>query len=233
MRIILLGGPGAGKGTQAKHICDEYGIPQISTGDMLREACNSQSEEGLSIQKAMQSGVLISDEIILKLVKQRITKPDCTDGYLFDGVPRTVQQAKELIEAKIGVDVVIDITVSDEEIIRRISGRRVHQASGRIYHIEFYPPKQPNVDDVTGELLTQRSDDTEETVRKRLSVYHSLTSPLGQFYKELFSRQEYSNSRYVKINGEGNSENTRDEIFSALHPKTADKKNNRCGGNKL
>lgn len=221
MRIILLGGPGAGKGTQAKYLCKEYGIPQISTGDMLRDACNSPSEEGLAIQEAMQVGGLVSDEIILKLVKQRIKNPDCVNGYLFDGFPRTIGQAKELLNSKIEIDAVIEIDVSDKEIIRRISGRRVHQASGRIYHIEFYPPKQPNVDDVTGEPLTHRSDDTKETVQKRLAVYHSQTAPLARFYKDLFEKTEYSHCRYIKVNGEGSSNATREAIFSTLPAKTA------------
>lgn len=184
MRIILLGAPGAGKGTQAKVIMDNLGIPQISTGDMLRAAVKAGTELGLKAKDIMAAGGLVSDDIIIGLVKDRITQPDCKNGYLFDGFPRTIPQAQALMEAGIVIDRVIEIDVPDAEIINRLSGRRVHPDSGRVYHIEHNPPKKSGLDDVSGEPLVQREDDKEDTVRKRLEVYHSQTKPLVNFYQQ-------------------------------------------------
>lgn len=216
MRIILLGGPGAGKGTQAKYIQQKFSIPQISTGEMLRAVCNEPSEQGLAIKKSMNNGELVSDETILQLVKRRIESADCVKGFLFDGFPRTMEQAHTLVNEKIHVDAVIEIDVNDDEIIRRITGRRVHQPSGRTYHVDFYPPKQPNIDDVTGEVLTQRPDDTLETVRNRLAVYHTQTAPLTKFYKQLSKSEQVNAPLYIKVNGDSSAEDTRDSIFTAL-----------------
>lgn len=216
MRIILLGGPGAGKGTQAKHLAQKFGIPTISTGDMLRAACDDSTEQSLAIKQAMSSGELVSDEIILALVQHRIKDSDCSNGFLFDGFPRTIAQAKALEEANVTVNAVIEIDVADKEIIRRISGRRVHQASGRTYHVDFYPPKHPDMDDVTGEALIQRLDDAEETVRNRLAVYHKQTSPLRDFYQQWSKADDTGKSRYIKINGNGTAIETKEAIFSAL-----------------
>lgn len=184
MRIILLGAPGAGKGTQAQTIMDKLGIPQISTGDMLRAAVKAGSPLGLKVKGIMDSGGLVSDDIIIDLVKERIAQPDCKKGFLFDGFPRTLPQAQALMDAGVKIDRVIEIDVPDQEIISRLSGRRVHPASGRVYHTEHNPPKQPGLDDVTSEPLVQREDDKEETVRKRLAVYHEQTKPLVTFYKQ-------------------------------------------------
>jgi len=214
--MILLGGPGAGKGTQAKNINQKFNIPQISTGEMLQAVCKEPSEQGLAIKEAMNLGELVSDDIILQLVQQRIEQPDCENGFLFDGFPRTRAQANALVAENIHIDLVIEIDVKADEIIRRISGRRVHQASGRTYHVEFYPPKQPNIDDITGESLTQRSDDTEETVQKRLSLYHELTSPLRQFYEQWYKSDDANSPRFIKIDGNGSAAETRDLLFSAL-----------------
>lgn len=183
MRVILLGAPGAGKGTQAKLIMEQEGIPQISTGDMLRAAVAAGSPLGLQVKGIMASGGLVSDDIIIALVKERITQPDCAKGFLFDGFPRTIPQAEALVQAQVAIDRVIEIDVPDEEIVARLSGRRVHPGSGRVYHVEHNPPKQDGVDDVTGEPLIQREDDTENTVRNRLQVYHDQTRPLVDFYK--------------------------------------------------
>jgi len=184
MRMILLGAPGAGKGTQAKVIMDKLGIPQISTGDMLRAAVKAGTELGKKAKGIMDSGGLVSDEIIIGLVKDRIAQPDCKNGFLFDGFPRTIPQAEALMEAGVTIDRVIEIDVPDQEIISRLSGRRVHPGSGRVYHIEHNPPKIPGQDDVSGEALVQRDDDREETVRKRLEIYHSQTKPLVNFYQQ-------------------------------------------------
>lgn len=216
MRIILLGGPGAGKGTQATHITKRFNIPQISTGDMLRAVCEEPTEQRMAIKQAMNSGGLVPDDVILQLVKDRIEKPDCANGFLFDGFPRTMAQADALVDAQVHIDTVIEIDVNDDEIIRRITGRRVHQASGRTYHVDFYPPKQPNKDDVTGETLTQRLDDTEETVRNRLAVYHEQTSPLRQFYTQRTNFNVFDAPRYIKINGNASAVDTKDAIFAAL-----------------
>lgn len=185
MRIILLGAPGAGKGTQAAFLCEQYGIPQISTGDMLRAAVAARTELGNKAKAIMDAGGLVSDEIIIGLVKDRIAQPDCEAGCLFDGFPRTIPQAQAMVDGGISIDHVIEIAVDDEEIVGRLSGRRVHPGSGRIYHVEHNPPQTAGVDDITGEPLIQRDDDREETVRKRLAVYHEQTQPLVDFYKTL------------------------------------------------
>ncbi|HWK54936.1 MAG TPA: adenylate kinase [Hyphomicrobiales bacterium] len=210
MRIILLGAPGAGKGTQAEFLKELFGIPQISTGDMLRAAVKAGTELGQQVKSVMESGGLVTDEIIISLIKDRITAPDCADGFLFDGFPRTLPQAQALIDNDIAIDVVLEIDVPDDEIVRRLSGRRVHPGSGRIYHIDNKPPKNPGKDDITGESLIQREDDKEATVRKRLEVYHAHTKPLVAFYKD------YSNSspslRFLTVSGVGNI----DEIKNTL-----------------
>jgi adenylate kinase len=216
MRIILLGGPGAGKGTQAGYITEKYGIPQISTGDMLRAAVKAGTPLGLKAKKVMDSGALVSDEIILGLVKERISQPDCKNGFLFDGFPRTVVQAEALKTEKVPVDAVVEIDVDDDEIIRRMSGRRVHLASGRTYHIVFNPPRVEGKDDVTGEALIQRGDDREETVRKRLGVYHDQTEPLIDYYSKWADSGDTAAPRYVKVTGIGKVEEIRDRIFSGL-----------------
>ena len=216
MRIILLGGPGAGKGTQAGYITEKYGIPQISTGDMLRAAVKAGTPLGLEAKKVMDSGGLVSDDIILGLVKERVAQPDCEKGFLFDGFPRTVVQAEALKTEKIPVDAVVEIDVEDDEIIRRMSGRRVHLASGRTYHLVFNPPKVEGKDDVTGEALIQRDDDQEETVRKRLAVYHDQTEPLIDYYTSWAESGEGAAPKYVKVAGVGKVEEIRDRIFAGL-----------------
>lgn len=213
MRVILLGGPGAGKGTQANYIKERYQIPQISTGDMLRAHVKAGTELGQAAKKIMDAGGLVSDDIIMGMVKERIAQDDCKNGYLFDGFPRTIPQAEALKAAGVKLDAVVEVDVPDEEIIKRMSGRRVHLASGRTYHVVFNPPKVAGKDDVTGEDLIQRDDDKEETVRARLKVYHDQTEPLVDFY------QKEANAgalKYVKINGIGKVEGIRDQIFAAL-----------------
>lgn len=214
MRIILLGAPGAGKGTQAEYLRETYGIPQISTGDMLRAAVKAGTALGKQAESIMKSGGLVSDEIIIGLIKDRIVQPDCVNGFLFDGFPRTIPQAQALVDAGISIDVVLEIDVPDEEIIRRLSGRRVHQASGRIYHIENKPPKVANVDDVTGEPLIQRDDDREETVRKRLEVYHRQTKPLVDFYKN--AAAEKKSLRFLTMSGVGSIVDIRASLKTLL-----------------
>ena len=214
MRIILLGAPGAGKGTQAQYICEQYGIPQISTGDMLRAAVKAQSDLGKKVEKVMASGGLVTDEIIIALVKARIEEEDCKDGFLFDGFPRTIPQASALLESNILIDVVLEIDVQDDEIVKRLSGRRVHLDSGRVYHIVYNPPKNEGFDDVSGEELIQREDDQEETVRNRLKVYHQQTKPLVEYYTQLSSLD--SNIRVIKINGLAKVDSIREEIFKML-----------------
>ena len=214
MRIILLGAPGAGKGTQAQYICEQYGIPQISTGDMLRAAVKAQSELGKKVEKVMASGGLVTDEIIIALVRARIEEEDCKDGFLFDGFPRTIPQASALLESNILIDVVLEIDVQDDEIVKRLSGRRVHLDSGRVYHIVYNPPKNEGFDDVSGEELIQREDDQEETVRNRLKVYHEQTKPLVEYYTQLSSLD--SNIRVIKINGLAKVDSIREEIFKML-----------------
>src|SRR5882724_3641065 len=182
MRLILLGAPGAGKGTQAAFICERFGIPQISTGDMLRAAVKAGTALGVAAKKVMDSGALVSDDLIIGLVKERLKQPDCANGYLFDGFPRTIPQADAMKEAGVGIDYVLEIAVPDEAIVERMSGRRVHPASGRTYHVKFNPPKNAGKDDLSGEPLIQREDDKEETVTKRLAVYHQQTEPLVEYY---------------------------------------------------
>ncbi|HEX9390282.1 MAG TPA: adenylate kinase [Usitatibacteraceae bacterium] len=216
MRLILLGGPGAGKGTQAGYIKEKYGIPQISTGDMLRTHVKNGTELGIAAKKIMDSGALISDDIIIGMVKQRITEADCAKGFLFDGFPRTIPQADAMKAAGIKLDYVVEIAVDDAEIIERMSGRRVHQPSGRTYHVKFNPPKVAGKDDVTGEDLIQREDDKEETVKKRLAVYHEQTEPLVNYYGSWAKSAQPNAPRYVKIPGIGKVEQVRDAIFKAL-----------------
>jgi len=216
MRIILLGGPGAGKGTQANYIKEKYGIPQISTGDMLRAAVKAGTPLGLEAKKIMDAGGLVSDEIILGLVKDRIAQPDCSKGFLLDGFPRTIPQADGLKAQGVGIDAVVEIDVPDEEIIKRMSGRRVHLASGRTYHVMYNPPKVAGKDDVTGEDLIQRDDDQEETVRKRLDVYHEQTEPLVEYYSKWANSGQGDAPKYAKIAGIGSVDEIRDKIFAAL-----------------
>jgi len=217
MRLILLGGPGAGKGTQANYIKEKYQIPQISTGDMLRAAVKAGTDLGKEAKKYMDSGRLVPDDVIIGLVKERIQVPDCEKGFLFDGFPRTIPQADAMKDAGVPIDAVVDIDVPDDEIIRRMSGRRVHLASGRTYHIVFNPPKEEGKDDVTGEPLIQRDDDREETVRKRLSVYHEQTEPLIDYYKKWESSGKSNAPKYIRIEGVGKVDVIRDSIFSALN----------------
>ena len=216
MRAILLGGPGAGKGTQANYIKEKFGIPQISTGDMLRAAVKAGTPLGMEAKKVMESGGLVSDEIILGLVKERIQESDCSSGFLFDGFPRTLAQAEALKTDGVNIDCVIEIDVDDEEIIKRMSGRRAHLASGRTYHVIYNPPKVEGKDDETGEDLVQREDDKEETVRERLRVYHEQTKPLITYYSSWASSSEANAPKYVKVEGVGKVEEIRDKIFSAL-----------------
>ena len=216
MKIILLGGPGAGKGTQADFICERFGIPKISTGDMLRAAVNAGTPLGMEAKKVMDAGGLVSDEIILGLVQERIQAADCANGFLLDGFPRTIPQAEGLERAGIDIDYVIEIAVDDEEIVRRMSGRRVHLASGRTYHLVYNPPREDNKDDVTGEELVQRDDDREETVRRRLKVYHEQTEPLVDHYSAAADSAENGNLSYIRIDGVGSVSAIRDRIFAAL-----------------
>lgn len=216
MRIILLGGPGAGKGTQANYIKDKYDIPQISTGDMLRAAVKAGSPMGLAAKKVMDAGGLVSDEIILGLVKERITEADCKNGFLFDGFPRTIPQADSLKENGVEIDAVVEIDVDDSEIVKRMSGRRAHLASGRTYHVIYNPPKVEGKDDVTGEDLVQRDDDHEDTVRKRLEVYHEQTEPLIAYYSAWANSGEANSPKYVKVNGIGSVDEIREAIFAGL-----------------
>ncbi|MCE7913328.1 MAG: adenylate kinase [Nitrosomonas sp. PRO4] len=216
MRVILLGGPGAGKGTQANYIKEHFGIPQISTGDMLRNAVKAGTELGIMAKKIMESGGLVSDDIIINLVKERIVQPDCANGFLFDGFPRTIPQADAMKSAGVQIDFVVEIDVADAEIVKRMSGRRVHPASGRTYHIDFNPPKVEGRDDITGEPLIQRDDDKEETVRKRLDVYHEQTEPLIDYYSKWSVQCTDNAPHYVKIAGIGAVEEIRDLIIAAL-----------------
>ena len=216
MRLILLGGPGAGKGTQANFIKDKYQIPQISTGDMLRAAIKAGSDLGKKAKGYMDSGGLVPDEVIIGLVKERIKEADCQKGFLFDGFPRTIPQADAMKDAGVALDAVVDINVPDAEIIKRMSGRRVHLASGRTYHITFNPPKEDGKDDVTGEALIQRDDDQEDTVRNRLDVYHAQTEPLIDYYKNWESSGESAAPKYIRIEGVGKVEEIRDQIYTAL-----------------
>ena len=216
MRIILLGAPGAGKGTQAQLLMQKYGIPQISTGDMLRAAVKAGTELGLAAKKIMDAGGLVSDDLIIGLVKDRIAQPDCKNGFLFDGFPRTIPQAEAMIQAGVNIDYVIEIHVDDAEIIERLSGRRVHAASGRVYHIKYNAPKLAGKDDVTGEELVQREDDKEETVKKRLDVYHTQTEQLVGFYQKLAAAGEKTAPKYAKVEGVGPVDQISATLFSLL-----------------
>ncbi len=216
MRLILLGGPGVGKGTQAGYIREKFGIPQISTGDMLRTHVKNGTALGVAAKRIMDAGVLVSDDIMIGMVKQRIAETDCAKGFLFDGFPRTIPQAEAMKTAGIGLDYVIEIVVDDAEIIERMSGRRVHLPSGRTYHIKFNPPKIAGKDDITGEDLIQREDDKEETVRKRLAVYHDQTEPLISYYAKWAASGEPHAPKYRRVSGVGKVEAIRDAVFAAL-----------------
>ena len=216
MRVILLGAPGAGKGTQAQYICKEFGIPQISTGDMLRAAVKAETPLGLAAKEVMDAGRLVSDDIMIGLVKERLEQPDCANGCLFDGFPRTIPQAEALRDSGVDIDHVVEVAVDDEEIIERMAGRRVHLASGRTYHIIYTPPKKDGFDDETGEPLIQRDDDQESVVRDRLSVYHEQTEPLIHFYTSWLKTDPAGAPSMNRIQGVGQVEEIRDEIFNAL-----------------
>jgi len=216
MKLILLGAPGAGKGTQATFLCQKYGIPQISTGDMLRAAVKAGTELGVAAKKVMDAGGLVSDDIIIGLVKERIAQPDCANGFLFDGFPRTIPQADAMKAAGVNLDFVLEIDVPDSAIIERMSGRRVHVASGRTYHVVFNPPKVEGKDDATGEPLIQRDDDKEETVRKRLEVYHSQTRPLVDYYSKWAETGDAAAPKYAKISGVGSVDDITARALSAL-----------------
>jgi adenylate kinase len=216
MRLILLGGPGAGKGTQAAFITKRYGIPQISTGDMLRAAVKAGTPLGLAAKKVMDRGDLVSDDIIIGLVKERIKAPDCAKGFLFDGFPRTIPQAESMKAAQVPIEHVVELAVDDPVIIERMSGRRVHLPSGRSYHVKYNPPKNAMVDDATGEPLVQREDDREETVKKRLAVYHEQTEPLVSYYAKWAATGDPRAPKYHRIDGLGKVEEVRDRIFAAL-----------------
>ena len=216
MRLILLGPPGAGKGTQANFIKEKFGIPQISTGDMLRAAVKAGTPLGLEAKKIMDAGGLVRDDIIIGLVKDRLKEADCAKGYMFDGFPRTIPQAEAMKEAGVPIDYVLEIDVPDGEIVSRMSGRRVHVASGRTYHVKFNPPKVDGKDDVTGEPLIQRDDDKEETVKTRLDVYHSQTKPLVAYYSKWAANGDAKAPKYRKIAGQGKVDAIRDSAFAAL-----------------
>lgn len=219
MRLMLLGGPGAGKGTQALRLIERYKIPQISTGDMLRAAIAEGSELGLSAKKIMEAGGLVSDDIIIGLVKERLKQDDCKRGFLFDGFPRTLVQADALKQAGVHLDYVIEIAVDDDEIIKRISGRRIHQPSGRVYHVVNQPPKNPGLDDLTGEPLIQRDDDKEDTVKKRLEVYHAQTAPLINYYKSEAEKGVDKAARFHTVIGKGSVNQILEQIISLLDKK--------------
>ena len=214
MRLILLGAPGAGKGTQAQFICEGFSIPQISTGDMLRSAVKAKTDLGLQAKAVMDSGGLISDEVIIGLVKDRITKSDCANGFLFDGFPRTIPQAQAMVDSGVVIDHVVEIAVEDAEIVARLSGRRVHPGSGRVYHVDYNPPQTEGVDDDTGDSLVQRDDDSEKTVRKRLKIYHDQTSPLINFYQNM--KGELA-PQYHRIEGQGSVEDIRQALLLSLN----------------
>ena len=218
MRLILLGPPGAGKGTQAAFICEQYGIPQISTGEMLRAAVGAGTELGRRAQAIMATGNLVDDATIVAMVKERLAEPDCAGGFLFDGFPRTIAQAQAVSDAGIALDCVVEIRLPDEEVVTRISGRRTHEASGRVYHVTFNPPRQEGRDDETGEPLIQREDDREETVRERLRVYHKQTRPLVDYYQ---AESGQGKGRYHTINGNGDVERIRQDIGKALAARTS------------
>ncbi len=216
MRLMLLGGPGAGKGTQASRLIQNFNVPQISTGDMLRAAIVAGSPLGLSAKKIMDSGQLVSDDIMISLVKERLSKDDCRNGFLLDGFPRTIPQAQALTAAGIDLDYVIEIHVDDEEIVKRISGRRTHPASGRVYHLDYHPPVKAGLDDVTGEALIQRDDDREEIIRKRLQVYHQQTAPLVNYYKNESLLKNGHAPRFRSVSGMGTVDEIYDRILTAI-----------------
>jgi adenylate kinase len=213
MRLILLGAPGAGKGTQAQFITEKYGIPQVSTGDMLRAAVKAKTELGLKAKTVMDAGGLVSDDIIIGLVKERIREADCVNGFLFDGFPRTIPQAEAMVDAGVDLDHVVEIAVADDAIVARLSGRRVHPGSGRVYHVQHNPPKREGFDDETGEPLVQRDDDREDTVRKRLEIYHSQTSPLVDFYRSMTGPRAPA---CHLVEGVGTVEEIRERVLAAL-----------------
>ncbi len=214
MRVILLGAPGAGKGTQAQFICGQFNIPQISTGDMLRAAVKAKTALGLQVEQVMASGGLVTDEIIIALVKERIKEDDCESGFLFDGFPRTIPQAEAMVEAAVPIDIVLEIDVADDEIVKRLGGRRVHPGSGRVYHIDFNPPAIAGKDDETGEDLIQREDDQEDTIRTRLEVYHEQTEPLVKFYQRL--EEQGQAVKVIKVDGVASVDSIKDQILSSL-----------------
>jgi len=221
MRILLLGLPGAGKGTQAQFLIERYKIPQISTGDMLRAAMKANSPLGNEVRGYMDRGALVPDQLVIQLVKERIKAPDCAPGFIMDGFPRTLPQAEALRQAGIDINFVVEIEVGDGEILRRMSGRRVHMASGRSYHVDFNPPRVPGKDDVTGEPLVQRSDDNEETVRRRIKTYHDQTKPLINYYLSWAASGDPRAPHYVNIYGRGSVEHIRDKMFAAIESHTA------------
>ena len=221
MRILLLGLPGAGKGTQAQFLIESYRIPQISTGDMLREAMKRNTPLGNEARSYMDRGALVPDPLVISLVKERVKAPDCAQGFILDGFPRTLPQAEELRQAGIDIDFVIEVEVADDEILRRMSGRRVHPPSGRSYHVEFNPPRVADKDDVTGEPLVQRSDDNEETVKKRIAAYHSQTKPLVNYYLSWAASGDPRAPNYINIYGRGSVEHIRDKIFAAIESHAA------------
>ncbi len=216
MRVILLGAPGAGKGTQAQFISETFGVPQISTGDMLRAAVKAGTPLGLQAKSVMESGGLVSDDLIISLVKERVEQDDCANGFLFDGFPRTIPQAEALRNAGVPIDSVVEIDVDDDVIVKRVTGRRVHASSGRVYHVEFNPPREEGKDDVTGEPLLQRDDDQEDTVRKRLSVYHEQTAPLVGFYRDWQQADSDNAPGYLKVDGLDSVENVKNQILEHL-----------------
>jgi len=219
MRLILLGAPGAGKGTQSKFLCEEFSIPQISTGDMLRSAIANGSDVGMEAKRIIDAGQLVSDQIIVDLIKQRLAEKDTQNGALFDGFPRTLTQADALKAMKIAIDAVVEITVEHDEIVRRISGRRIHEASGRSYHVRYNPPKVEGFDDETGEPLIQRKDDVEDTVRKRLRIYEEQTAPLVAYYSDWEASGDPNAPRYLKIEGIGKVEDISQNILKSLSNK--------------
>jgi adenylate kinase len=216
MRMMLLGGPGAGKGTQAAFLCEKFGIPQISTGNMLRTHVKNGTALGMAAEIIIDSGALVSDDIIVGMVKERIREADCVNGFLFDGFPRTIPQADAMKAAGVNIDYIVEIAVEDAEIIERMSGRRVHIASGRTYHVKFNPPKVAGKDDVTGEDLIQREDDKEETVKKRIAIYRAQTEPLVKYYADWAASGDPKAPKYIRIRGAGKVDEIRDAIFAAL-----------------